>query len=68
MSEILKELDQIKVEVVKLNLDRDNLIEWLLQNMEDDTIARLYVGSRYALVGIDKEDLDAAQILNNGNT
>jgi len=53
MNRMLKERDQIKVE--KLNLDRDNLIEWLLQNMKDDTIARLYITDRYIWVGIDKE-------------
>ena len=53
MNQLLKERYQIKVE--KLNLDRDNLVEWLLQNMKDDTIARLYITDNYTNIGIDKE-------------
>ena len=53
MPGILKERSQIKV--VKLNLDRDSLMEWLLQNMKDDTIARLYITDHHVLIGIDKE-------------
>ena len=53
MNGTFKELDQI--EVRKLNLDRDSLIEWLLQNMEDSTIARLYITGHYVGIGINKE-------------
>ena len=56
MNQVLKERSQIKVK--KLNLGRDNLVEWLLQNMEDNTIARLYITDHYALIGIDKEVLN----------
>ena len=55
MNRVLKEQDQIKSEIVKLNLDRDSLLEWLLQNMKDDTIARLYITDHYVLIGIDEE-------------
>ena len=53
MNRMLKERDQIKM--VKLDLDRDNLIEWLLLNMKDDIIARLYITDHYVQIGIDRE-------------
>ena len=55
MSQILKEKDQILKEMVKLSLDKDSLLEWLLQNMKDDTMARVYITDCYTLIGIDKE-------------
>ena len=48
-------LGQNRAQAVRLNLDRDHLLEWLLQNMKDDTIARVYVGSHYVMVGLDEE-------------
>ena len=60
VGKVLRERDQIMVE--KLSLDRDNLMEWLLQNMEDSTTARLYITDHYILIGIDKEATDGREM------
>ena len=49
---------QILDELVKLSVSRDGLLEWLLANMEEHHVARIYSSKGYILVGIDKPEKD----------
>ena len=58
MNQILKSRDQILKEMVKLSLDRDSLIEWLVQNMDETTTAQLYITDHYIQISISRRIAD----------
>jgi len=52
--QFLKTEEQIKKEIRKLNPTRDDLIEWLLKNTEEDWPCRVYITEHAILVHVDK--------------
>jgi len=52
----LKNSEQIKQEMVKLELLRDDLLEWLLLNMNEETIARIYITEHHIVIGINRPE------------
>ena len=45
-------LNPVKME--KLELCRDDFIEWILRSTNDDSEFRVYRGPKYIMIGIDK--------------
>ena len=51
---IVREQDEIRKSLVELDFNRDELVEWLLQNTKESYQCRVYVGRNYIQVGIDR--------------
>jgi len=51
---VLREKDQIRRDIKILEMNRDDLLEWLLQNTPESQTCRVYCGKSHTLIGIDK--------------
>ena len=55
---VLRTKEQIMEAIVKIELPRDDFLEWVLQNVEEDTKIRVYALDDYILIAIDKPKKD----------
>jgi len=50
----IKTIEEIKKSMLRLSLSRDDLIEWLLKNTEEDWSCRVYASKYYVMAAIGK--------------